>query len=288
MIQFVKDYRENGVLRASFNQLAFKTFGIQFEDWYQLGYWGENYSPYSMIEGNRVVANVSVNKMDFLWEGELRHFFQLGTIMTDEPYRNQGLSRRLMEQVLAEYEKQSEGIYLFANDSVLDFYPKFGFYQQKEYQYSGIVNTNIGREVFAVNMMNIGERKKLQKAIQGTTGNGAFEMRNNPELVFFYVTSFMKENVYFWERENAYIIAETEGDKLYLYAVYSEKEVSATSVIQAFGKEIKEVVFMYTPKEKNQYMKSQVQEEDTTLFVLGKGMIDFERYGIMFPAISHA
>lgn len=35
----MKDYRNNEELRASFNVLAKKTFGLDFEDWYQNGYW---------------------------------------------------------------------------------------------------------------------------------------------------------------------------------------------------------------------------------------------------------
>lgn len=47
--------------------------------------------------------------------------------MTDVKYRDQGLLRIIMEKVIAEWKDKCELIYLFANDSVLDFYPKFGF-----------------------------------------------------------------------------------------------------------------------------------------------------------------
>lgn len=42
---FVKDYKDNEYLRNSFNQLASNTFGIEFESWYQHGYWTEKYQP---------------------------------------------------------------------------------------------------------------------------------------------------------------------------------------------------------------------------------------------------
>ena len=41
-----------------------------------------------------------------------------------------------METVLSDWRDCSDGIYLFANDSVLDFYPKFGFCPMGEYQVS--------------------------------------------------------------------------------------------------------------------------------------------------------
>ena len=136
MYKLEKNYRNNDTLRKSFNELAQKTFGFDFEDWYQNGFWGDNYNPYSIVIDGKVVSNVSVNKTDMLMDGEVKHFLQLGTVMTDEQYRNKGLSRMLMEQIELDYAGKVDGIYLFANDSVLDFYPKLGFQKAKEYQYS--------------------------------------------------------------------------------------------------------------------------------------------------------
>lgn len=42
--------------------------------------------------------------------------------------------RKLIEEVLKDWENNCDGIYLYANDTVLDFYPKFGFEKAKEYQ----------------------------------------------------------------------------------------------------------------------------------------------------------
>lgn len=60
------NYKNNEILRNSFNELAEKTFGINFEKWYKEGYWGESYIPYSLVYNNRVVANVSVSIMDIM------------------------------------------------------------------------------------------------------------------------------------------------------------------------------------------------------------------------------
>lgn len=67
-------------------------------------------------------------------DGERRHLIQFGTVMTDEPYRNRGPIRRLMTEIETDFHN-FEGIYLFANDSAFDFYPKFGFRKAKECMY---------------------------------------------------------------------------------------------------------------------------------------------------------
>ena len=75
-MKVIKNYRDNAALRASFNALAEETFGLNFENWYTLGYWGDNYAPYSVLEDGKIVANVSVNRMDMVLEGRRRHLVQ--------------------------------------------------------------------------------------------------------------------------------------------------------------------------------------------------------------------
>lgn len=122
MYEIVKHYRDDPALRASFNALAEKTFGLNFEGWYQNGFWQDNYEPYSVVLEGRVVANVSVNRTDLVIRGERKKVLQLGTVMTDEAHRNQGMIRAIMERIGKDYP-DVDGIYLFANDSVVDFIP---------------------------------------------------------------------------------------------------------------------------------------------------------------------
>ena len=48
-MKIVKDYRDNKELRDSFNELAKKVFNLSFEEWYQNGFWKENYNPVSIV-----------------------------------------------------------------------------------------------------------------------------------------------------------------------------------------------------------------------------------------------
>ena len=96
MERIVKGYRADDALRRSFDALAQRTFGLTFEDWYQNGFWGDDYVPYSVVVDGEVAANVSVNRTDFVLDGEKKRFIQLGTVMTDERYRGRGMIRRLM------------------------------------------------------------------------------------------------------------------------------------------------------------------------------------------------
>ena len=117
--------------------------------------------------------------------------------MVDKEYRNQGLSRFLMEQVLEEWRESCDLIYLFANDSVLNFYPKFGFIPVPEYQHSKEISAeNSTTEVIKLNMSEEKDRNYLLDTISGSLRFSQLAMDHNPSLVMFYCTSFMNQNVY--------------------------------------------------------------------------------------------
>lgn len=282
------DYKDNSVLRKSFNELTKKTYGFQFEEWYQNGYWSDTYRPYSIVDGEKIVANVSVNIMDFVLDGHRKHFIQLGTVMTDKDYRGQGLSRYLIEKIISEWVDKVDGIYLFANDSVLEFYPKFGFVESKEYQYKykidGIDNT---KKYTKVNMKEEESRNKFIKANLGNTPNARLAV-DNLGLIMFYTTSFMSESVYFLPEENSYVIADINEDNIFIHQIISYEKMNIYNIINSFGSNIKEVVLGFTPLETDGFIVEERKEEDTTLFILGSDLKAIEKEQLMFPTLSHA
>jgi len=284
----VKDYRDDGVLRKSFNKLAEKTFGLHFEDWYQNGYWGEKYNPYSIVIDGEVAANVSVNRTDFLLNNSRKHLIQLGTVMTEEKYRNQGLIRRIMEEIHREYESKVDGIYLFANDSVLDFYPKFGFRREDEVLHTKSVSTEGERSMEKFPMKDKKDWDRLEGMIKRSRPGSAFALVDNSELPMFYLTRFMQENVYYEREMDVYAVAEIEREKLLLYDVFSEKAVNLHEVIAAFGREIKKAGLGFTPADRSGFAAGKVQEEDTTLFIKGKGLENFPSWEVRIPLLAHA
>ncbi len=121
-----KQIRESAALRQSFFRWHRAPLKLTFPLARQ-GLLGERYLPYALAEEDRIVSNISVNVLDVLYDGAPRRYVQLGTVMSDPAFRGRGLSRRLMEKVLADWRGNCDMIYLYANDTVLDFYPKFGF-----------------------------------------------------------------------------------------------------------------------------------------------------------------
>lgn len=292
----VKNYRNNGELRQSFNELARKTFGIDFEDWYQNGFWSDRYNPYSVVENGRVVANVSVNHMNFIRRGERQFFIQLGTVMTEESYRNRGLIRQIMEEIDRDYEKKTDGFFLFANDSVLDFYPKFGFRPAEEYQYSCEISetpaaperSGAPKLIEQIPMNDKTAWSLLANAIRKSVPQGPFELVDNSGLILFYVTKYMRENVYYHRELDAYVIAETDGPDLLIHHIFSPRPADIPQIVKSFGPDIHRAALGFTPENCNGYTLSPLKEEDCTLFLKGSGFHGFETDRLMFPVLSHA
>ena len=81
---FARDFKYDKKIRASFNSLTEAVFGFSLENWYHAGFWGDYYIPYSLLHNDKVVSNVSINKIEFDIEGERKLGIQIGTVMTDE------------------------------------------------------------------------------------------------------------------------------------------------------------------------------------------------------------
>jgi len=287
---FKYNYKDHSVLRESFNNLTEKTYGFNFKQWYENGYWGDKYIPYSLLDGDEIVANVSVNVMDFLILGEKKRFIQIGTVMTDEEYRGKGLSRTLMEIVIKEWEDKCDLIYLFANDSVLDFYPKFGFDLCNEYQHS-INKIKEGKleKIRKMNMDNHKDREFVYNMVYNATSLSKISMKNNPSLIMFYCTYFMRDNIYYIEDYDAVVVCDFNEDVLYVQDVFTTKEVKLDKIINGMMNEkTKKVVLGFTPNDISPYEKTLIREEDTTLFIKTGKDNPFKREALMFPVLSHA
>ncbi len=282
------NYRDDAELRASLNELALAVFGFDFEDWYASGYWGDNYIPYSLMHQGKVVSNVSISKMEFRFGNEQKEAVQIGTVMTDQEYKGRGLSRFLMEWVLREWKDQTDFIYLFANDSVLDFYPKFNFEIVNQYQHSKVLKAEkFGSSIRQLDMDNDSDREFFTKTIQQSVPMAKLAMRNNISLIMFYCLSYKKNSIFYLEQSDAVVIAEIEGDTLLLNDVFSKTPVNLDHVIESLANDTtKKVMLGFTPLNDKGYDATPLTQNDT-LFVLKESVDQLMGDKWMFPLLSH-
>lgn len=297
--------KKDDALRASFNELTRKTFWFDFENWYKAGHWGDFYIPHVLLDEDKVVSNVSVNLMQFDMGGEKKNYIQLGTVMTDENYRGRGLNRDIMERILTEYEGKVDGIYLFGNDSVVNYYPKFGFAPAKEYEYYLPWENSEEVEPYTLSKVDMEDKNQAETLYKvlydyhvdasDTNQNDAFYMNENVCLYQFWFAADYGDSIYYIKETDSYIVAEIEGKTLRIHQIFGKQEVDVTRFAKAYEKFVEwqavagsEIVLGFTPAKKEKYLVREHKEEDSTLFILGEDLNRIEREKMMFPVLSHA
>ncbi len=293
-----KIYKNDISMLDSFNELTRNTFGFDFVQWHAAGHFSDMYVPHVMMDKEKVISNVSVNRMQFDVGGVIRNYIQLGTVMTDQEHRGQGLNRKIMESILQEYVEKVDGIYLFGNDSVLDYYPKFGFVPCEEYEYYFTFeneNDVVPYYMKKVDMSNETQAKQIYAVIENyfaksdePNENDAVYMSENVGLYHFWMDTEYRDHIYYLPEVGLYVVGAVDNEKLYLYQIIGKEKVDLKRVAKAFGDGFSEVVLGYTPVYKEGLSVRIHKEEDCTLFVIGQDLRCVSKEQMMFPVLSHA
>jgi len=240
------------------------------------------------MDGDVVISNVSVNIMDFEVFGKSKRYIQLGTVMTDVAYRNQGLLRVILEKIIVEWKDKGDLLYLFANDSVLNFYPKFGFTTLNQYQYTKLISKQCKNGlVKKLNMSNECDRALVYDKANVHSSLSKISMCGNAELIMFYCILVMTDSVYYIQDYDAVIIANFVGDTIEVLDVFCTEEVPLDKILNYLVNEnIKREKLYFTPKDTDSYLINLIEGEDT-LFVLGEDKMLLGDNQFMFPKLSH-
>ena len=251
-----------------------------------------------LLDGGKVVSNVSVNRMQFDMGGVAKNYLQIGTVMTDEAYKGQGLNRKIMESIMQEYADKVDGIYLFGNDSVLEYYPKFGFVPCEEYEYYFTCDDMGDAAPYAmekVDMADAAQAKQFYAVMENYVAtpevpneNDALYMNENICLYHFWLDAFYNNNIYYLPECGVYVVAAVEDDRLNLYQIIGKERADVKRIAKGFGEGFSEVVLGYTPVHKDGLSVRIHKEEDCTLFIRGEDLRCVSEKQMMFPILSHA
>ena len=292
-MELVCDYMRDDTLRHALNELAKKTFWIDFEDWVTGGYFEGDYIPYSFMENGKIISNVSADRMTFLQNGVERNYIQIGTVMTDENYRRQGLAKKLIDHVIEQYKDNCDGFYLFANLEALEFYDQCGFSRVTEYRYEVkeefCKRRSEGERFMPVNTADGQMKQKYMDMIRHSAVNSSMEQINKFGLQMFYTADM--ENVCYAKDLDCFIVAETEGDTLFLQSIICENQVALSDVLCRMSGEYHECRLGFTPTLKDIDMciaEKYDGAEDYRLFYFGEKLKSIEKEKLYFPELSHA
>ncbi|MCL2350665.1 MAG: GNAT family N-acetyltransferase [Defluviitaleaceae bacterium] len=286
--EFVLNSVQDEKYRESYFCLIDRVFGLDFRPWYDEGFCGDSFIPYTLFDDGVAVASCSVLVNDFMWRGNLRRYVQLSTIATDKQYRGLGLSKWLMERVLAEWKGKCDAAYLYANDTVVDFYPQFGFSVAQEHRYSLPVVKKDG-DFRKLDLENESDIELLIKKHDGGNPFSLLSMHNGSDIMMFHCLYFLDEDIYYIEKYDAVVIAGQKDGKMFCYDIYSDGGHDMGDLLGIIADEgVCTATLGFTPKCADGFAVEMANEKNTTFFVMDgmENILADEK--VTFPFLSRA
>ena len=213
--------QNNHEYEVLFDDLIREVFGFSFHTWLEHQLWDERYESYSIINDGVMLANLCVFKTEMMVLEKRFLAIQFGTVCTRKNEQGNGLSRILMEHVLSLYADTPA--FLFANDSVIDFYPRFGFRQEQTYKPT--INIRISNHFEPVKLSV--DDNIFKDALKNRVGHSTvFDCLNTDSIQMFHFLMEYQEDIYLLPECDAIIVANQTDARLFIADVISRKPVT--------------------------------------------------------------
>jgi predicted N-acetyltransferase YhbS len=219
---------------ALFTHVAEVFPGIDFHRWAALGGWTVDYEVLVVIEDGQLVASVGCSRMPVIIGGRERSALQLGAVATRASHRGRGLARLLMKSALAEADRRSEPVFLFANPNVLTFYPRFGFRRVVQSRFGAEVTiTSAARHAQPFDVADARARQRLAELCGRAPPTGRrFGARSYYSILLWHLCN-RPLTAQWLEAEDALVVSAVENDRLILYDVVSPHAFDLAATLPA-------------------------------------------------------
>lgn len=253
---------------------------IDFRSWYLRGGWTSRYEAHALVQADEIVANVSVMMMRLVIGGREVRGAQLGAVGCVPEMRGQGLMRTLMDRVLAHLQSRVELVLLYANDGVLDFYPRFGFRQAQE----SVFDLELAMEPASttaprVDLDDPAQRTGWLAACEGSVPpTERFGMRDYGSVALWHACNFYPRDVYVLREGETYAVAVQRGDTLHLLDLAAPCRFDLLPVLPRLIREpIRRVRFGFCPEVWCPSARA-VEPLDEALFIRGAPALPAEPF----------
>jgi GNAT superfamily N-acetyltransferase len=242
-----------------------------FRRWYELNGWSPDYRAFAIMEGGRIVANVSVQRMDLTIGGRARTGWQLGAVGVLPEQRGRGLQRVLLNHLLEQLDPR-DMTFLFANEEVLDFYPRFGFRRAQEWIYS--IDRSVRPASGAVRRLSVdsGEDRDVLARIAATAApvTERFGARGYGSLLLWYWSNVPDIGFYYHPGDDSIVVAERDMEVLRILDVLARTPVDLADYFpQLVSEPVDHIEFAFTPERVWPDAVPDCEYRESLLFVRG-------------------
>jgi len=194
--------------------------GDTFPRWAERGGWDAGYEVFAIERDGRLLSTVGRQHMRLVLEGKELEAYQLGAVASLPDHRRHGFSGRLLTGLMDESDARGRPVILFANPSVLDFYPRFGFARLMQKRFAATTEIEpAARPAPVLDLDKAGDRAYLAElcARAGAPGT-AFSARDYYSTLLWNLTH-KPRSVFRVDEVDAALVASVEEERLMLHDV---------------------------------------------------------------------
>jgi predicted N-acetyltransferase YhbS len=236
---------------AAFFRHAARIFpSIDFRRWAARGGWTDDYEIFALAEGDELIAAIGRTRMDLVMGGRPCIGYQLGAVGTLPAHRGRGHARAVMQWLLDALDTPDQPVILFANDTVLDFYPRFGFRRVVQQSFGAAIDlAPEGRPARALDLGLPADRARLARlcAAAPATGRG-FSTRDYHNVLLWHLT--YRPFAPFWlDGPEALLVASEVEGMLAIHDLIAARPFDLRGALpQVIGGPISTIAFGFAPE----------------------------------------
>lgn len=217
---------------------------LDFQFWYDLDLWNEDYESYSIIEDGMIVSNICLYKSQVLYKGKVHLALSVGAVATRQGYKGRGYSRLLMDHIIDKYHQVP--MYLSANKNVTDFYPKFGF--KRVYEKLPKVKCQLNNRL-KLKKMTYKDPKIWDYVYKRVNYSSDLDCLNGGNINIFHLyLGHLQDCLFELEGLDTLIVAKQNNKVLKIFAVFSLKDYAFSDFIKHLPfKDVEEIEFGFMP-----------------------------------------
>ncbi len=262
--------------------------GIDFRRWYARGGWTSAYQAHVLCSGSELVANVGVSRLELLVSGQPRRGAELGAVGVLPEWRGHGLQRSLMADVMGHLQSDVDLVFLFANDRVLEFYPRFGFRRVPQSAY-GVEHAIVpsSKRLPRLDFELLSNRELLARlSANAQHSTGRFGARDYGSILLWYASNDFQNDFFYIPKEDALVVAQQQDDILALQDVIAAHPFDLAAILpQIVSEPVRRIEFGFTPERIWPSALPLRACQGSTLFVYGDVTLPSEPF--LFPVLAH-
>lgn len=249
-MQTISNYLDKTEMRYAFNSFTETVFGNKFVE---ISEPPQQYIPFSITNGTRILANISIGLLELSIYGQAHPACIIQTVGVLPEFRGNGYVRKLFNDVFKFIQDMKGIAFLFAGDTVLNFYQQFGFHNPYiEYDFFSSAPSvkffRNGTAKITTDNKNCYLSKLREYAHERTPISHILGAKKNSGLLMYLCKNSFPESIYYIEAIDIFVLFSIEQNVLTIYDIVGKNIPFIEELFPCIGNSsIEKIRYMFTP-----------------------------------------